>query len=218
VVEVPGRIEPDLTQNKFSRDALVLHVMESEAGAGMGHAQPAIGLVQHERNQRGLPVVHVDDVGVLVGLQHELKRRLAEEGKALHVVGVAIDQPAVEEILEEVGLDKEALHPIHETEEHIAVDPEMMIRNPQVAVALGETPDTVVFHDIVLGQDDLHMMPANGQLPGQSVHHVGQSAHLGYIGEFRGYMNDIHDHLLRLKRFRLAEVHNFLKHIRMFLK
>ena len=40
-----------------------------------------VNLEQQDRHEPGLPVVAVDHVGALVGLEHELQRRLAEKGE-----------------------------------------------------------------------------------------------------------------------------------------
>ena len=71
---------------------------------------------------RRLPVVAVDDVRALAGLQQELERRLAEEREALRIIIRPVDVAAVKEVVRRVRLDEEALAALDKTEEHPAMD------------------------------------------------------------------------------------------------
>ena len=84
--EVGVAVEPGGAQDVLPGDALVLKVVQGEANPRMRHAEVLVHLVEQHRHQAGLPVVAVDDVRVLVALEHELQRRPAEEREPLVVV------------------------------------------------------------------------------------------------------------------------------------
>src|SRR6478736_733615 len=83
-------------QDVFPRDALMLQVVQREADARMRHAEVLINLVEQHRHEGGLPVVTVDDVGMLAALEHELQSGATEEGEALVIIHLTIEHAAVE--------------------------------------------------------------------------------------------------------------------------
>ena len=58
-----------------------------------------------------MPVVTVDDVGMLAALEHELQRGATEEGEALVVVHLTVESAAVEETCPWCGSMKKHLRP-----------------------------------------------------------------------------------------------------------
>jgi len=83
--------------------------MHSEADPLRAHPQRLVDLEQQHRHQRRLPVVAVDDLRALAGLEHELQRRLAEERKPVDIVGRPVQLAAAKERIAAVRLDEEAL-------------------------------------------------------------------------------------------------------------
>jgi len=75
----------------------------------VGHAEIFVPFEKQHRDQGGLPIMAVDDVGMLVGLEHELQGRPAEKGKAFRIVPVAVEGAPIEEISMRMGFDKKAL-------------------------------------------------------------------------------------------------------------
>jgi hypothetical protein len=55
-----------------------------------------------------------------------------------------------------------------------------------------QSPNLVVAHAVVLGQDDLHGVTANLDLPAQPVHDIAQASGLRSRGAFSGYHHDVH--------------------------
>jgi hypothetical protein len=159
-----------------------MNVVDRVADARMGHAKMFVCFEEHERDEPGLPVVHVDDVRMLIRLQHELERGFTEEREPLGIIVMAIDEAAIEKILEEMRLNEEALDPIHEPKEDIAMYPEMMERHPKIAVAFCKPPNAIVTHHIVFGQDHLNVVPADRELAAQALDHIGQASDFGYRG------------------------------------
>ena len=72
-------------------------VVHREADPLIAHPDRLIELVKQYGDEPRLPIVAVDDVRTLSGLQQELERRLAEEGKAVRIVMRAVDVAAVKE-------------------------------------------------------------------------------------------------------------------------
>src|SRR6266581_2898540 len=133
------------------------------------HASALVLLVQQHRNESGLPVVAMDDVRPLAGLEHELHGRLAEEREAGRVVLIAVVAAALEEAVGRVRLDEIALPAVHETEPHRAV------HRPAVP-----------------GKDDLHGVPADLQLATQPEHDLAQATSLRDRSTFRSDHCHVH--------------------------
>src|SRR5690349_815190 len=113
----------------------------------------------------------MNDLRMFVGLEHELQRRPAKKGESFPIIMVAVKHAAVEEIAVQVRFDKETLEAIHPAEVNVAMDPVLIKGHPKIAVALGQTPNAVVAHAIVLGQDNLDGVAANLQFLGQAMDH-----------------------------------------------
>src|SRR5260370_25456503 len=121
----------------------------------------------------------VDDLRMLVRFEHELQRRAAEKNEPLTIVMMPIKNAAVEEIAVGMRLDEEALQAIHPAKVHVAVHPLVVIGHPQVAVRLGQPPDAVISHAVILGEYDLDSVAADAQFFCQAVHDVRQATDLG---------------------------------------
>ena len=85
VKEVTGPIETGRAQDVLPGDALMLEVMQRVAHPRMSHSQMLVHLIQQHRHQAGLPIMAVNDVRVLVALEHELQGGLAKEIGRAHV-------------------------------------------------------------------------------------------------------------------------------------
>src|ERR1051325_2476318 len=137
VIHHRGRIEPRQSQNRFTVNALVADIVQSVADAGPRHAEMLINLIEQHRRERRMPIVAMDAVRVLIGLEHELQGGAAEKGEPLAVVRVPVEHAAIEEILRRMGFDEEALEALNEPEIDIAMDPLIEIGNPKAAEEIG---------------------------------------------------------------------------------
>src|SRR6516225_7275327 len=102
----------------------------------------------------------MDNVRMLVALEEKFHCCSAKKGESLPVVVVAIKYAAVEKVPIEVRLDKEAFQAIHPPEINVAMNPVLIIGNPQVAMGLGQARDAVVPHTVVFGENDLNRIAA----------------------------------------------------------
>jgi hypothetical protein len=146
-------------------DALVLEVMQRVANPRMSHSRVLIHLVKQHRHQTDLPIVAVNDVRVLVALEHELQRGPAEECEPLVVIHLPVKRAAIEEVVMGMRLNEEALAAMHEAEIDTAMHGVFVPRNPQVFEREPQVEDLVMPQAIVFGQDDLDRIPANLQFP-----------------------------------------------------
>ncbi len=192
VKEVAVPVEAGRAQDVLPGDALMLEVVQRVTDPRMGHAQVLVHLVEQHRHQAGLPVVAVNDVRVLVALEHELQRGPAEESEPLVVIRLPVERAAVEEVLVGMRLDEEALAAVHEAEIDAAMDGVVIPRHPQVFERELQVEDLVIPQAIVFGQDDLHRVPPNLQFPAQPEHDVAQPPHLGHGGALGSNHYDIH--------------------------
>src|SRR5437016_13584210 len=108
----------------------------------------------------------MDDLRMFVCFEHEFHRRAAKEGESFAVVMVAVKNATVEEISIQMWLNEETFQAVHPTKVHVAMDPVLVIGNPQIAVAFYQAPDPVITHAVVLGENDLHRVTANLQFFG----------------------------------------------------
>ncbi len=108
-------------------------IMNGQTNPLILHPQRLIDLKQQHRDQGSLPVVAMNDLRPLAGLQHELQRRLAEKREPCRVVIRAIEMPAPEEMVLRMRLD-EALAAIDPAEPHGAMNGSAEPRHPQIGV------------------------------------------------------------------------------------
>jgi hypothetical protein len=176
VVHDMGWIQANLAQNMFAIDTLVPEVVQCEADTRMAHAQALIDLVEEDGNERGLPIVAVDNVRVLIRLEHEFQCRAAEESKALNIVILAVKNFAIEKIVRRMRINEETFQPFHEPKVNVAMNPLVMVRNPKIAVGFGEAPDTIVTHAIIFGKNHLDRVATNPQFSRETLHDVTEAA------------------------------------------
>ena len=176
VVHQVSRVQTDLAQHLFAEDPLVPHVMQCKTHPRVAHAKGLVHFVKQHWHQRRLPVVAVDNVRMLVRFEHELQRRPAEKGEAFPVVMVPVKHAPVEKIAVGVRIDEKAFQAIHPAGIHVAMHPLVVIRHPQVAIALGQPCDAVVAHAIILGQDDFNRVSAEGEFLREPVDDVPKTA------------------------------------------
>ena len=171
-----ARIQSDLAQDVFTVDALVAEVVKGEADARMAHAKMLIDFVKEDGDERGLPIVTMDNVGMLVGLEHELQRGAGEESETFDVVMMAVKNAAIEKIVMGMRVNEETFQPFHEPEVNVAVNPLVMIRHPEIAIGFGKSPDAVVTHAIILGENDFDRVATNAKFSGEALNDVAQAA------------------------------------------
>jgi len=170
-------VQSDFSQEVFPTDSLVPHVMQSEADSRVPHPQVLIHFIQKHWHQCRLPVVAMDDIRMLVRLEHEFHRRPAEKREPFSVVVMPVKNAPVEEISLRMWFDEEAFQAIHPSNIHIAMNPLIVVRHPKVAIGFGQTRDPVIARTVVLRQDDLDCVAANGQFFRQAVNDVRQTAY-----------------------------------------
>jgi len=175
-----SRTQTDLAQNMFTVDALVGDVVKSEADARVAHAKVLIGFVKEYGHERGLPVMTMDDVGMLVRLKHEFQRGAGEESESFDIVMMAVKNAAIEKVVVGVRIDEETSQAFHEPEVNVAMNPLVVVGDPKIAVGFGQTPDAVVAHAIIFGQDDFDRVATNAKFSGQALDDVTEAA------DFRG--------------------------------
>ena len=136
--------------------------------------------------------MRVDDVRPLPAAVQELERRLGEEGEAHVLVGKAVIGAAVEEVLARMRVDEEALATVDMPEIHGAMDMVIEPGHPQIWVHDLQSPNLIVAHAIVFGQDNFDCMTANAELFGEAVYNVSEAAHLGGRRALRRNHHDKH--------------------------
>ena len=144
-------------------------------------------LEQH-RDQTGLPIVAMQDVGLIVDQRQRLEHRAVEEGEALALVPApAVDRGAV---VIELIIDKIEGHAVEL--EHL--DAAILPSPAEIDVEIGQ-----VFHlftplrrDIpVKRQDHADLSAQFFQLLGQRTGHIRQPAGLDKRNTFRGCKKDL---------------------------
>src|SRR6266487_3646642 len=190
VEEMLGPMKAGGPENVISANPLMAEIVDRETNAGMPHAQVLINFVKQHRYQGRLPIMAMNDLRLLARLEHELEGGPAKKGESEQIIVVSVNGSAVEEVVARMRFDEKAFASVHEAEPDGGGDTAVVPRNPQVFVGSGETKDLVVTHAVVLGQKDLHCVAAQFQLPAQSVHYVGQTAHFGCRRQF---WRDHHD-------------------------
>ena len=192
VKEMFRPIQSGRPQDMFSGNGLMAKIVDGETDARMPHAQVLVYLVEQHRHQGGLPIVAMDDLRVFAALEHEFQSGPAEKGESQDVIVVAVNTPAIKEVIPRLRVDEKTLAPVHEAEPDGRVDSAVVPGNPQVLIRLGQSPYLVVTHAVVLGQDDLDCIAAQFQLPAQSKNHIGKTAHFGHRRQFRRNHHDKH--------------------------
>lgn len=99
VQEIVGPAEVGSPQHPFVAGALMPEIMDGVADLLARQRRRGRGLFpQQDRDQACLPVVTVDDIGALTGVQEEFDGRGREEREPLRVVGVPVHALPAEEI------------------------------------------------------------------------------------------------------------------------
>ena len=124
--------------------------------------------------------------------RRRLQCGLHKEAKAHHIVGVAVEVLAREEVVGGVRLDEKALAPVHPPEEDRAMNGPSIPRYPQVLVADLQIPDVAVGHAGVLREHHLDALTPALQLVAEPKHDVSQPARLGCRGTFGSDHHHIH--------------------------
>src|SRR6185436_6038447 len=166
-------------KNVFPGGSLMLQIVERVANARVPHAQVLIDFVQKHRRQACLPIVAMNNLRMLLALEHELERGAAEKGEPLVIIPLPVKHTAVEEMMLRMRFDKETLAPVNKAEINAAVDGLAIPGHPQVAKGETQVVNLVVAQAIVLGQDNLNGVSANLQLSGEAENDVRQPSHFG---------------------------------------
>jgi hypothetical protein len=171
VQEVLRPVQLGGPQHLRAGDALIAEVVHRVTDPLVRHRMPVL-LTQQHRDQAGVPVVAMDDIRALAGLQQELQRRLGKEREPCNVVVISVQQVPAEEVIRRVRLDEKALPAVHEPEPHGAVHRPAVPWHPQVMIDGLQAPDIALPHAGVHREDDLHRVPPDLQLTAQAEYHT----------------------------------------------
>src|SRR5208283_1543725 len=106
------------TQYRLPGHSLMLEVVQGITYAGMGHAITLVHIKEKYRHDSSLPVVAMDYVGMLVGLEHKLKGRPAEKSKPLGIIIMAVKNTSIKEVFLGMRLNKKTFSSVDETEKY----------------------------------------------------------------------------------------------------
>jgi hypothetical protein len=151
---IRGGIQTHLTEHGIPGHTLMHDIVEGETYSGVGHAQVFVHVKKKHRHQPGLPVMAVDDIRVLVGLEHKLQRRPAKECETLRVVRMPIEDASIEEILMGMGFDEKAFQSMDKAKIDVTVKILIVVGDPKIAISFLQAPDVVVTHAVIFRQND----------------------------------------------------------------
>jgi hypothetical protein len=171
-----GRAQSYLPQNVFAMDALVAEIVQRETNPWVAHAEVLIDFAKEHRHERGLPVMTMNNIGMLIRLEHEFERGPAEESESFNIIMMSIKDPAIEKVVVRMRIDEKTFQPFHEPEVNIAMNPLIVVWHPKIAVAFGQTPDAVVTHAIIFGENDLDRVTTNAKFSGQALDNIAEPA------------------------------------------
>ena len=89
---------------------------------------------------------------------------------------VTIKDAAIEKVVVGVRVDKKTFQPFHEPEVDIAMNPLVVVWDPEIAVSFCEAPDAVVAHAIIFGEDNLDWIATNAKFTGEALDNVTEAA------------------------------------------
>ena len=81
--------------------------------------------------------------------------------------------PAVKKVFLEMGIYEETLPAVDKTEKDRAVDPSVIIRDPEIVVYLLQSIDMVIPHTVIFWKDNLHIVPPDLEFTSQSIDNIG---------------------------------------------
>ncbi len=175
-------------------DTLVAEVVDAEqaAGAGKKRVTPQ-GLVQVDRNQPGLPVMGVNNVGGKLEMSRQFQRCPAEQAEAFGVVRIVLALFAVELPAAEIGraVNEVNLHPLH-----LSAPPDDLLNLTAHGdgdfSAAGTKLAGAATHARVPGHNKAYVMSQFVQGWRQRSDDVGQPSRLGEGGGLGGDHQHIH--------------------------
>jgi hypothetical protein len=185
------------TQNELSGNPLMFEIMQRIADTRMGHAEILIHLEQEYWHDPCLPVVAVNDVGMLAGLKHEFKGRPAEKYKPLRVIIVTVEPPPVKKMSVRMGLDKKTFAAVDKSEEDGTMHVMLIKRHPEVIIYLLKPVNMVIPHAVVFGKYDFDIMPSYLHLTAEPVDHIRKTSNFGYRCTFGCYLDYKHSSVYR---------------------
>jgi hypothetical protein len=156
-----------------------------------------VNIEEEDRDDSRLPVMTVNDIRMLVRLQHEFKCCPAEKGEPFRIIVVAVINAAVEKVPVRMGFNEEAFPAVDKPEEDGTVNLVIIEGDPEIAIHLLETVDVIIAHAVVFGEDDLHRVPPYLKLVGEAVYYICQAAHFCNGCTLRCDGNNKHETLLR---------------------
>ena len=91
-----------------------------------------------------------------------------------------------------MGVDKETSAAVDKSEKHGAVDPAVIIGDPQIIKDLHQPVYMVIAHAVILREYDLNIITPDFKFTAESEYNIGKTAYFGYRCAFRCYHNDVH--------------------------
>ena len=182
------RAKPGVGKDVRAEDPLVVEVVDGEQRLGLRERRlPGEAGPQHQRDEAGLPVVAVDDVGRELQADRALQRGAREQKESQVLVGIggvdwlpAVQGGAVNEIgvLPRCAEEGEAVGVVAEMDDVLGKDFLKIMR--------------LRAHPRVEGQERPDVVPVLAQLLGERPRHVGEAPGLGPGGDFGGDEEDVH--------------------------
>src|SRR5215471_13385039 len=149
-------------------------------------------LTEQDRDESGLPVMAMNDIGALISVDHEFDGSLGEESESFGIVCVSVQAFPAEEVCCRMWLYEETLPPARVAEPYRAEDSAVVPGHPQIVVAGCQAPDIGVTQAGVLRQDDLDRVSSYLEFAAQTRYHIPEPARLSRWRAFGRHHDDIH--------------------------
>jgi hypothetical protein len=104
--------------------------MKCVTDPGVGQAVMLVDAVEKDWNETGLPIMAMNNIGMLVGLEQEFKGGPGEKCEAFRIIAIAVKPISVEKMFVRVGLDKKALQSLCKAEVNVTMNFLIIIRYP----------------------------------------------------------------------------------------
>lgn len=132
----------------------------------------------------------MDDIGVLVRFEHELKSGPREKSEPFGIVPVTIVYAALKEPSIGVRIYEKTFPAMNEAEKNGAMHPPVVKRHPQVAIRFLEAVNLVVSHAVVFWEYDLDGVASDFEFVREPVYYIPEASDLCHRSALRGYEDD----------------------------
>ncbi len=88
---------------------------------------------------------------------------------------MTIKDATIEKVVVRVRIDEKTFQPFHEPEVNVAMNPLVVVWDPEITVCLREAPDAVITHAIIFGQNDLDGVAPKAKFTGEALHNIAET-------------------------------------------